>query len=156
MFGVPDEVVIAALAALNVGGITATILSKKMSTKKEVAEAESIAVRTSKEVIELVRDDLLMKVEDNSQLRERNAHLEATQNELGRRIDKLEERERHMLVRAATHEAWDQMAFAKLSAMDGSFPEPPPLTIVSELEHRDKHGRQQIDDQLGADGLPHD
>lgn len=50
---------------------------------------------------------------------------------LERRLDLLEERERHMLTRAAVHEAWDQMAFALLSQMNPDHPPPPPL----ELDH---------------------
>ena len=47
---------------------------------------------------------------------------------LEQRIDKLEERERHMLTRAAVHEAWDRMAFNHMLRHDASFPEPPPLS----------------------------
>jgi hypothetical protein len=46
---------------------------------------------------------------------------------LERRLDLLEERERHMLTRAAVHEAWDQMAFAMLSQINPDHPAPPPL-----------------------------
>lgn len=47
---------------------------------------------------------------------------------LERRLDLLEERERHMLTRAAVHEAWDQMAFAVLCQLNPEHPPPPPLT----------------------------
>lgn len=46
---------------------------------------------------------------------------------LERRMALLEERERHMLTRAAVHEAWDQMAFAMLSQVNPQHPPPPPL-----------------------------
>ena len=44
------------------------------------------------------------------------------------RIEKLEERERHALTRAAVHEAWDQMAFQMLVQHNPDHPAPPPLT----------------------------
>lgn len=48
--------------------------------------------------------------------------------QLTRRVGVLEERERHMLTRAAVHEAWDQFAFAALVATNPQHPPPPPLT----------------------------
>ena len=51
----------------------------------------------------------------------------AAERETRLRLDKIEERERHMLTRAAVHEAWDQLAFAFIAGHDASFPPPPPL-----------------------------
>lgn len=58
-----------------------------------------------------------------------NATRHATRADaLEARVGVLEERERHMLTRAAVHEAWDQFAFAALVANNPQHPPPPPLT----------------------------
>lgn len=57
-----------------------------------------------------------------------NATVRAQAADLRARVDKLEERERHMLTRAAIHEAWDQIAFAALVRDNPAHPPPPPLT----------------------------
>lgn len=56
---------------------------------------------------------------------------------LERRMALLEDRERHMLTRAAVHEAWDQMAFALLAQHNPDHPPPPPLTVGNERLHPD-------------------
>jgi hypothetical protein len=80
------------------------------ATEQQVAATEVTMLR---EIIAEVRSSEVKKAEriDN----------------LERRLDLLEERERHMLTRAAVHEAWDQMAFALLSQQNPEHPPPPPL-----------------------------
>ena len=99
-------------AALGGGGLSAIVL--KLLDKK------ASDVTTLREIIAEVRDD---KARDEQRI----AHLEA-------RVLKLEERERHMLTRAAVHEAWDQLAFAALVAQNPSHPPPPPLAIPKRRE----------------------
>lgn len=89
---------------------TGKVLSETRVTDIAAAQAEVTLLR---EIIGEVRASEVKKVEriDN----------------LERRLDLLEERERHMLTRAAVHEAWDQMAFALLSQLNPEHPPPPPL-----------------------------
>ncbi len=121
----------AILIALNVG----PLILKKVQSNKENAEtqetaarSDSLQVATAKEVVALVREDLVGK---NVEIAEQKV----TVKDLVRRIELLEERERHGLVRAAVHEAWDEMAFRKLLVLDPTFPPPPPLLNRAGEEH---------------------
>lgn len=101
----------------NRNAITNRTAAETKATEQQVVSSEVTMLRG---IISEVRDSESKKAEriDN----------------LERRLDLLEERERHMLTRAAVHEAWDQMAFAILSQVNPEHPPPPPLTIA---EHRD-------------------
>src|SRR5688500_11324103 len=79
------------------GDVTLTWVRNKFPSDREKADTDAVAVSTLEKVLVNV---LAQGGEKDSKLKE----LEA-------RINKLEERERHMLTRAAIHEAWDQMAF---------------------------------------------
>lgn len=115
-----------ALTALGSAGLAAVFVKwlnrgvDKATADKIHAEAREIAVRSTSAEIQALRDIL----EDFRLADARKAqHVE----DLEQRIDKLEERERHMLTRAAVHEAWDQLAFQFIAGHDASFPPPPPL-----------------------------
>lgn len=86
--------------------------AKEIATSAVIAESEVL-----RQVIADVREDA---AEDRGKAKAIIAKLEE-------RLEKLEERERHMLTRAAVHEAWDQLAFAFIQGHDASFPTPPPL-----------------------------
>lgn len=100
---------IAILGAINIGGI----VLKRMDRKKDSASVDSTAVETMKSVLQEVRTEDGKKAIRLEKLEER--------------VDKLEERERGHLTRAAVHEAWDQMAFAMLIATNPNHPAPPPI-----------------------------
>ena len=94
----------------------------RATSHKIRAEARAIASESASREIETLRRILDDFRTDDAR---KSEHI----NELERRIDRLEERERHMLTRAAIHEAWDQLAFQFIAGHDASFPEPPPLTL---------------------------
>lgn len=108
-------IIVALFGVLKVG----EILLKKVSSKVENATADSIAVETALNLVQQYAAEGALK-DERVQL-------------LEQRVDKLEERERHMLTRAAVHEAWDQMAFNMLITHYPQHPPPPPLT-PSEIE----------------------
>ncbi len=121
------NVILIAVAALATAFGIGPILLKKIRTpteeiidKKTLAEQESIAVATAKELIGMSREDVINARTEVAVLKE-----QITQ--VLNRVDVLEERERHQLVRAAVHEAWDDMAFRRLYAIDPTIPPPPPL-----------------------------
>jgi hypothetical protein len=89
------------------------ILLKKVTSNQERADTDSVAVATLEKALTSVVTEGGRK----------DAKLEG----LERRVGKLEERERHMLTRAAVHEAWDQMAFQMLLSHNKEHPPPPPL-----------------------------
>lgn len=94
--------------------------TEEVQDSKTTAERDSIAVSTAKELISLSRQDVLSARTEVAVLAEKVTALIT-------RIDTLEERERHQLVRAAVHEAWDDMAFRRLYALDPTISPPPPL-----------------------------
>lgn len=106
--------IIMALGGLfKLGDVTLTWVKNKFPSEREKADTDAVAVSTLEKVLVNV---LAQGGEKDSKLKE----LEA-------RINKLEERERHMLTRAAIHEAWDQMAFQMLLSINHEHPPPPPL-----------------------------
>lgn len=70
-----------------------------------------------------------------AEVRESEARKAERIDSLETRLTKLEERERHMLTRAAVHEAWDQLSFSALLTMNPQHPPPPPLALADE-DHR--------------------
>lgn len=89
------------------------VLLKKINSRRENVDSDKIAVGTMNEVLQTV---VLENTRKEMQLKS-----------LEIRVQKLEERERHMLTRAAVHEAWDQMAFSILLSYNAEHPPPPPL-----------------------------
>lgn len=132
----PMEIVVAVvIAALGGGGVTAIVV-KYMSRSvddataaKVRAEAESTAKRAASSEVDILRKII-------AEVRDAEARKSQRIDALEKRLDKLEERERHMLTRAAVHEGWVQAAYATLVAQNPQYPPPPPpLVIEPETEN---------------------
>lgn len=129
---------VALLTAAGAGGIITKIMNRPVDqasaekmhaeTRKSVQDTAASEVATIRDVLAEVRTAELAKNTEITALKTDMLVMKA-------RLDKLEERERHMLTRAAVHEAWDQMAFAALLAHNPEHPPPPPLMPSS--VHRD-------------------
>lgn len=117
LFEILAAVTVAALG----GGALGAVIVKWLN--RDVDAATAMATRVT--ALGAIIDDLIAS--DARKAEQLASALE--------RIDLLEERERHMLTRAAVHEAWDQMAFAVLVAQNPSHPPPPPLTAPKAAEH---------------------
>lgn len=110
------EVLLTALGSAGVSAVVVKILHRPVdaaNAEKVRAEAREVAARTASAELDILRQVI--------------ADVRASERTLRERVDKLEERERHMLTRAAVHEAWDQLAFSFIAGHDASFPPPPPL-----------------------------
>lgn len=105
----------------------ATVEQIKVQAVQASKEATQVEVQTIREVLQEVRSNDLVKTEQISEYR-------VQLRDIKRRLSLVEERERHMLTRAAVHEAWDQMAFSMLTRYDSAYPPPPPLGIPSSLQ----------------------
>jgi hypothetical protein len=110
------------------GGALATVVVKLLSknvdnatAEKIKAEARSTAQQTAAGEVDTLRQII-------AEVRESEAKKTARIDALEQRLEKLEERERHALTRAAVHEAWDQLAFNFINGHDRNFPKPPPLS----------------------------
>ena len=128
--GVVAVIVTALFGGGAFGAIVVKWLSKPVddaTAGKIAAEAKEAASRAASGDIENLRAIIAEVRESEARKAERITSLEA-------RMEKLEERERHMLTRAAVHEAWDRLAFQRIIVGDESFPPPPPLTAPGE-EH---------------------
>jgi hypothetical protein len=112
-----------ALAGAVGGGAFSALGIKFLDRPNERSRREAREVGTIREVLQEVRADGAAKDERIDQLVER--------------VDKLEDRERHMLTRAAVHEAWDQLAFQALVAHNPHHPPPPPLVIRQGAQDED-------------------
>lgn len=106
-------------AAVGGGGLTAVAV-KLLDRPNERARRESREVATIRDVLAELREERAGDAEEIRHLTER--------------VGLLEERERHMLTRAAVHEAWDQLAFQALLIQNPQHPPPPPLTIRQAAE----------------------
>ena len=107
----------------------------EVAAKKAVAETNSIEVNTVRDVL--------------NEMNQYRGTLTAQISELADKIKVLEDRERHMLTRAATHEAWDRMSFSMLLQLNPNHPPPPPLVSLDDLEALEDH---QHEAQLKAAG----
>lgn len=117
--------VIAAMAgAVGLREIVARWVAKNSITvadDKTRTETKASEVQILRDVLDEVKEDSASKTKTIAELKGNLAGLE-------KRMDQLEERERHQLTRAAVHEAWDQIAFQMLLAQNPEHPPPPPLT----------------------------
>ena len=114
-----------ALASLGVGSIIVKRMSRDVDSATALkinAEAKQTAQQTASTEVNTIREVLAEVRAERATIAERLGQVES-------RVELLEERERHMLTRAAVHEAWDSMAFAALVAMNPQHPPPPPLTL---------------------------
>jgi septal ring factor EnvC (AmiA/AmiB activator) len=137
------ETLIVTIVMSLLGGGTVGVLGVKLMNRKIdgataakiKAEAEQIATKTANDAaleqinmmrtfVQDQRQSYEAKLEEQAQDRADAKHEIINLKE---RVGKLEERERHMLTRAAVHEAWDRMSFEILSRMDPNHPHPPPL-----------------------------
>lgn len=98
-----------------------------MGRKRDAADTDNITVRTM--------------IAAMGRLEAENGRQGGLLEDLATRLALVEERERHMLTRAAVHEAWDQMAFAFIVAHNPDFDPPPPLRDPHRLQtrHRGEH-----------------
>lgn len=122
------EMIAIVVAAFGGGGVTAVII-KRMSRPVDDATAGKIKAETQELVQRATASEMDTLREVIAEVRESEARKATRIDALERRLDKLEERERHMLTRAAVHEAWDQLAFAALVTQNPSHPPPPPLAV---------------------------
>lgn len=123
------------VAAVLAGGGFGGILVKRMSKPVDDATAEKLRAdaRATAQVAASGEVDVLRGI--IAEVRQSEALKTQRIETIEARLEKLEERERHMLTRAAVHEAWDQMAFAALLAMNPAHPPPPPLSMSIEHNH---------------------
>lgn len=133
------EFALTAVFSAGAGAIIVKLLNRGVdvaTAAKIRADSKKVAVETAEREVEIVRGLL-------DEFRLADAKKTATIEDLKARLDKLEERERHMLTRAAVHEAWDQMAFAFIVGHDANFPQPPPLSheprAIARTEETDQH-----------------
>lgn len=91
------------------------------STGKIKAETRATDIAAAQAEVTLLREII-------GEVRDSEAKKAQRIDNLEHRMALLEDRERHMLTRAAVHEAWDQMAFALLAQVNPDHPPPPPLT----------------------------
>lgn len=111
-----SEVLFTALGSAGVAAVLVKWMNRRVdeATAKRIrAEAHEVATRAAVAELDILRQVI--------------ADVRASERAIRDRLDKLEERERHMLTRAAVHEAWDQLAFGFIAGHDASFPPPPPL-----------------------------
>jgi hypothetical protein len=107
------------LGSGGLGGIIVAFMKRGVDSstvRQNDANSHKTEVETLREIIAEVRASEARK----------DSRIDALEG----RLDKLEERERHMLTRAAVHEAWDTLAYNFISGTGNgtSFPPPPPLS----------------------------
>jgi hypothetical protein len=133
-----DELVTTIVVSLLGGGTVGALGNKLLNRKLDSAtvgqikaETEKIATDSARDQVELMRQVAQeMRVGYEQKIEEFGSERGEQRSEISHlksRVAKLEERERHMLTRAAVHEAWDQMAFKIISQHNPEHPAPPPL-----------------------------
>lgn len=126
------DVVALVIGGSALGAISTKFLNRRVdnaTAEQILAEAATTAAEGTKTEVEVIRSLLQEYRLEDQKKTESIITLRAELSLVNERLDKVEERERHMLTRAAVHEAWDQMAFKILSEIDPLHPEPPPLTL---------------------------
>lgn len=134
------EIALAVAGGGGAGAIIVKLLSRPVdgaTVLKLKAEAKQTAQETAASEVGLLREIIAEVRTSESDKVARITRLEESNDGFRLRLDKLEERERHMLTRAAIHEAWDQMAFSMLIASNPHHPPPPPLVLSTD---RDEDG----------------
>lgn len=117
-------VVIAVITALGLRELLAKMIDRRATS----AAVDATAASTAATEVETIRA-VLAEVRANDQAKtERLTRVEAMLHQLEAEVRVLQERERHALTRAATHEAWDRMSFQLLQRIDPDHPAPPPLS----------------------------
>jgi hypothetical protein len=121
------EVMLAILTVLGVGKLIELAVIKFLNRKIDTVASQKATAETAKTEVETVRQ-VLEEVKAHSATKDlRIDKLESDLSRVEIRMEKMEERERHALTRAAVHEAWDQMSFQLLLQHFPDHPAPPPL-----------------------------
>lgn len=115
------------------GGTVGALGTKWLNRPVDNATARKIAQESAKLAKEADAGDIANLRAIIQEVRASEARKTDRIDALEARLEKLEERERHMLTRAAVHEAWDQLAFAFIATRDANFPHPPPLAADRRL-----------------------
>lgn len=127
-------------AVLAAGGALGAVLARLLdlatgrATRAATAHQGEAAAKASEQQAAAAEVSMLREI--ISEVRTSEGKKTERIDNLERRLDLLEERERHMLTRAAVHEAWDQMAFALLSQANPDHPAPPPLMPGGDDPHK--------------------
>lgn len=129
----PAEVGVILAAVIGSGGLGAVAV-KLLSRPTDEAAAEEALARVRASDVENLRTII-------SELRTEKAAQTERLGNVERRLALLEDRERHMLTRAAVHEGWVQAAFNRLLTYEPAYPPPPPLIDPKEI--RDSDQRRQ-------------
>lgn len=142
---------IAIMLSLLGGGTIGVIVVKWLNRKVDAAteerikaEARQIAANAASTEVASIQNIIGEYRKMYLESTNHNAQLRADLNQMNRRVDKLEERERHMLTRAGVHEAWAQAAWVYITTrVDADYPAPPPLAqfqleLLEEGDH--SHG----------------
>lgn len=122
------EILLSILAVLGIGKMFELAAAKFLNRKVDTVATEKAQSEIHKNEVETVRQ-VLEEVKAHSATKD--ARIDKLENDLSRvedRMEKMEERERHALTRAAVHEAWDQMAFQFILQHNPDWQPPPPLT----------------------------
>jgi non-canonical (house-cleaning) NTP pyrophosphatase len=104
------------------------VVAKYIDRKSTAVSDAKTRTETKASEVDILRDVLAEVKSDSAEKTKKITELTGHVRGLERRMDKLEERERHQLTRAAVHEAWDQIAFQMLLAQNPDHPPPPPIT----------------------------
>lgn len=123
------------LIGLVSGGAVAALIMWLRFRGKDRAEEAQLIVSARRDDVDTLRSVI-------AELRDLRAGDRTRMDSLEARVLQLEERERHALTRAAVHEAWDQLAFATLTAQNPHHPPPPPLTLANR-EHDERVRNEQ-------------
>ena len=132
----PAEIGAFLAVGVAIGGLLVRVYEKRASRTADNANAVKLTAEAKKTAQETAAGEV-------GYLREIIAEVRASANEksdevtaikadlvlMKQRIGLLEERERHMLTRAAVHEAWDTLALQTLLTMNPNHPPPPPLAL---------------------------
>lgn len=123
------EAIAALIVAAAGGGGAATVIVKRMSRNVDDATAAKVRAEAKQTAQDTASSEVKILREIIAEVRDAEARKTARIDALETRLEKLEERERHALTRAAVHESWDVMAFQMLLAQNPQHPPPPPLAL---------------------------
>lgn len=117
----------AVLAALFGGGGAGAVIVKWQSKPVDDATAHKLKAEAKATAQETAAGEVQILREIIAEVRISEAKKQERLDSMEMRLEKLEERERHALTRAAVHESWDALAFQFIRQHDPNFQEPPPL-----------------------------
>ena len=119
-----------ALGTLGIGNLIARWQMRRQdeaNIRNQNAQTTSTEVQTIRTVLDEVRENDRGKTEALAELRQQYLLLTDRHEQVLRRVDALEERERIALSRAAVHESWDAITFALVTPHYPNHPPPPAL-----------------------------